>query len=61
MLGIIRSKKFLKEFEAVIKSSKSSLRRRIDERLKFAIALIANEKPLPKDYNDHYLGDVSVS
>lgn len=60
MLEIIRSKKFLKEFEAVMKSSKPSLRKRIDERLKLAIALIANEKPLPKDYNDHYLGDASV-
>ena len=60
MLEIIRSKKFLKEFEAIMKSSKPSLRKRIDERLKFAIALNTNEKPLPKDYNDHYLGDASV-
>ena len=59
MLEIIRSKKFLKEFEAVMKSSKPSLRKRIDERLKFAIRSIANEEPLPKDYNDHYLGDFS--
>lgn len=34
MLEIIRSKKFLKEFEAVMKSSKPSLRKRIDERFK---------------------------
>lgn len=59
MLEIIRSKRFLKEFEAVMKSSKPSLRKRIDERLKFAIKTIKEEKPLPKDYKDHYLGDFS--
>lgn len=59
MLEIIRSKKFLKDFEAVMKASKPSMRKRIDERLKTAITLLAEEKPLPRDYMDHYLGDFS--
>ena len=60
MLEIIRSKKFLKDFEKVMKASKPSIRKRVDERLKTAIKLIAEQQPLPQDYNDHYLGDASV-
>ena len=41
MLEIIRSKKFLKDFEKVMKASKPSIRKRVDERLKNAIKLIA--------------------
>lgn len=56
-MKIVLTKQFIKDLKQIQRSSKVSIRNRIDTRLKEATALLSNGSTLPASFADHELND----